>query len=552
MSTPPPEDPWAAEPAAEVSEEAESDAAILPADAAATPITEQWQRLNPLMLLLGPISALKEIAVPFIVALVGVTATTDQPPLGFALVGAAFLVFLGAIPWLTTRYLLTDAQLQVRTGLINKKRLTANLERVRTVDVTATLLHRLLGLAKVEVGTGVDNTRIELNALSSAQAEEMAHALRTRSATARARLGAGGPPDEMMSASPDDVGMPPEPTDVLATIDWSWLRFAPLSLSRLVVLAGAFGVASQFINMATLVDAVSNGYDSVRALGVFVAGLLIALGGLVIWLIVSMGGYVVGWVSYRLTATPTTVQLSAGLLTTRSITIEQAKLRGVVVEEPVLLRMARGGQLTALATGVGLGGSTEILPPAPITVCRAVGGDVLRRGAPESADSQAAIPTADPLTVSLIPHGPAARRRCHVRAQLAQLFWLAVIAVAAWWWALGWWALAPAAAVIGWGAMVGEQAYRHLGHALTADHLVMGDGLLTRRRTVIERAGILGWVVNQNLFQRRAGLVSVTVPIAAGGESVLIRDVPIVLAFPLADAATPGLLTEFAEPSPVG
>ena len=33
---------------------------------------------------------------------------------------------------------------------------------------------------------------------------------------------------------------------MLARIDWSWLRFAPFSLARLVLLAGAVGVLSQF------------------------------------------------------------------------------------------------------------------------------------------------------------------------------------------------------------------------------------------------------------------------------------------------------------------
>lgn len=515
-----------------------------------------WQRLDPRMLLLGPINALKEIAFPFIIAFAGFTATSDQPPVGFALAGVVFMVLVGVLPWLTTRYLLTDSQLQVRTGLINKKRLTANLERVRTVDVTAGVLHRIIGLAKVEVGTGVDATRIELNALSTAQAEELANALRSRSAAARARLKTAHTEDAAVATTSarseaDALGLPLEESpDQIAALDWSWLRFAPLSLSRLVVLAGAFGAVSQFVSAAGVLDAIRGGYDWLSALGAFVASGLLVLAGLAVWLIVSMGGYAVAWAGFHLATDRTTVHLTAGLLTTRSITIELAKLRGVVIEEPVLLRLARGGQLTALATGVGLGGSSPLLPPAPITVCRGVGREVLRRGATgdlqvEWAGDPAGEPAGDPLTITLVPHGPAARRRCHVRAQLAQVFWLGLLAVATWWWGLGWWSVPIAALLILWGALVGEQAYRHLGHGLTADHLVIGDGLLTRRRTVVERAGILGWVIHQNLFQRRAGLVSVTVPLAAGRESVLLRDVPEQLALQLADTATPDLLAAF-------
>ena len=40
--------------------------------------------------------------------------------------------------------------------------------RIRTVDLEATLLHRILGLAKVQIGTGVDAARLTLDALARA------------------------------------------------------------------------------------------------------------------------------------------------------------------------------------------------------------------------------------------------------------------------------------------------------------------------------------------------------------------------------------------------
>ena len=517
----------------------------------------QWQRLDARMLLLRPIEALKEIALPFVIAVVGLTATSDQPPLKFVALGGLGMVLIGTVPWLTTRYLVSEDQLRVRTGLINKKRLTTNLDRVRTVDVTASVLHRVLGLAKVEVGTGVDTQRIELNALSTAQAEALARTLQARSAAARSRTDAAaedpGPTGTDGSQTPRPAVVPSEaeesPADPLATIEWSWLRFAPLSLSRLVVIAGAFGLLTQFVTLTKLIESLRGGYDWLAALGAFVAGLVVVVSLLVGWLIVSMGGYVVAWAGYALTAGPRTLHFSAGLMSTRSITIELGKLRGVMLDEPLLLRLGRGARLTALATGVGVGGTTSLLPPAPLRVCRTVGAQVLERGLADS--EHAPLPSvrdqdADPLTVALIPHGGAARRRCHVRSQLAHLAWVAVVAVAGGWFGIGWWELLAIAAVLVWAVVVGELAYRNLGHALTRDHVVIGSGLLTRRRTVVERAGALGWVIDQSLFQRRAGLVTLTLPFAAGSERAVLRDVPVATALRLADRATPGLLGAFA------
>ena len=51
--------------------------------------------------------------------------------------------------------------------------------------------------------------------------------------------------------------------------------------------------------------------------------------------------------------------------------------------------------------------------------------------------------------------------------------------------------------------------------------------------------------MQQNYFQRRAGLASLVATTAAGAEKVLVRDVPLGRAVALADATTPGLLTPF-------
>ena len=112
-------------------------------------------------------------------------------------------VLLGLLPWLTIRYRITDTQFQQRRGLLSRKQVTAPLERVRSVDLEASLLQRALGLAKVQIGTGVDETRIELNALSVAQAEELRDFLLARGAPA-------GGPSSHPTIEPADRAPEPE------------------------------------------------------------------------------------------------------------------------------------------------------------------------------------------------------------------------------------------------------------------------------------------------------------------------------------------------------
>ncbi len=488
-----------------------------------------WSRLSPLKLLLDPVKAIGQAVVPVIVAVVGLSRSDGFEWLILPLLVIAPLV-LGALPWLTTHYRLSDTQIQVRKGLLNKNTSTAPLDRVRSVDLEASLLHRVLGLQKVEIGTGVDDDRITLDALSAADAQALRTTLlRRREAPVVATT---DPPDDDL---PTPVPVPEAAPVELARIDWSWLRFAPFSLGRLVLLAGAVGAISQFGDDLPIwnEETARSAWGWLTQFALAAVALVLAIGGLAIWLVVSVTGYVVQWWRFLLVREHGSLHLTSGLFTTRSITVEEAKVRGVQMTEALLLRVVGGAELSTLATGVE-SGVTQVLPPCPRTVAIGVGESVLEhRG---------------PLTGPLVEHGPRARRRAWFRQLRGALVVLVAVAGAAWWFDLAWWWVALLGVVLlGAAAAVGEASYRHLGHALAGDHLVAGSGQLARIRTVLETDGIIGWVVSQSWWQRRSGLTDLVATTAAGNERVLVRDVRLDVAVALAHAATPRLLADFLE-----
>lgn len=332
------------------------------------------------------------------------------------------------------------------------------------------------------------------------------------------------------------------PDRELARIDWGWLRYAPFSLSSLVVVAGAVGVLSQFGDELP-VDEVAVAQDAwawvvAQALLVLAAG--IALLVLLAWVLVSTASYVLTWWNLRLVREGTgNIRITHGLLTTRSQTIERAKVRGVRMGEPFLLRFVRGAELSAMATGVGMSGTVKVLPPAPRSVVQEVGHELLEEDGP--------------LTMDLRGHGPKARRRTHVSRQWGTLLLTALVGVPTylvdvWWFAAWpWWLPLLVLGVVGTlNALVAESAWRNLGHGLTAQHLVVQTGAVVRTREVLERAGIIGWVVHQGFFQRRLGLADLTATTAAGQEQVVAPNIPLPMAVELARAATPGMLDELA------
>jgi len=497
---------------------------------------EGWQRLDPRKLLLDPVKTAGQFLLPAIVAVLGVSSSGSGWPLWAVPLLIIAPIAFGVLPWVTTRYRITDTAFQQRSGLLNTKQLSAPLDRIRSVDLEASLLHRVLGLAKVQIGTGVDDTRITLDALAVPQAEELQHYLLARRTTV-----AAAPVSESESGggSPDQPGPPPRAveTQVLASIDWSWLRFAPFSLSRLAVVAGAIGVLSQFGDELPFLDQehLSSAWGWLSAIAIPLIVLTALVVGLVGWTVISVAGYVLQWWGLLLVRDHGLVRLTAGLVTTRSTSVEEARIRGVERIEPVLLRLVGGGELATLATGVGVGGVTKVLPPCPVQVTTDVGHTLLEEDGP--------------LSVPLLSHGPLARRRCHVRAQWPTLglTGLAVVPTAAL--DLGWWVPVLVLVALGaLGVLTAEMAWRHLGHALTDLHLVAGSGALERTRTVLERDGVIGWVVRQGFFQRRLGLATLVATTAAGAERVVVRDLALGPAVALADATVPGLLSPFLVP----
>ncbi|MER6874590.1 PH domain-containing protein, partial [Amycolatopsis sp. NPDC000673] len=98
---------------------------------------------------------------------------------------------------------------------------------------------------------------------------------------------------------------------------------------------------------------------------------------------------------------------------------------------------------------------------------------------------------------------------------------------------------------ISFAVLVGFDRYRSLGHAITGRYLVTRSGSLARATVAVRRDRLTGIVVHQSLFQRRAGLVTVTAPIAAGRGHYRVLDVEQGAGLALADTAVPGLLTPF-------
>jgi len=546
----------------------------------------EWRRLSARMLLIHPIQEIPR-ALPALIGVVAAGGSGGQRGL-WAVLGVAIPIALGMLRWFTTRYRVTPDRVEVERGLFNRRLLAVSRDRLRTVDASAHILHRALGLSRVTIGTGRSDREgggsVRLDGLTTAEASDLREMLLHRGgavgaaaagaagAAARAAgaggaaagaAGAGGAaagaagaaaaaagargeaePGAAAVAGGDGAGVGVDaPEAELARLDSTWIRFAPFTLSGAVAVGAVAGFLANATNEADVHPSdfgpLRDVVDWLDGAPVTAAIAVLAVAAIVAVAVASTVGYVLAFWDFRLTRNPRgTLHVTRGLLTTRATTIEERRLHGVEISEPLLLRLVRGARCLAIATGLRVGrgaerGGSLLLPPAPRAEAQRVGAAI--------------VAATEPLTSALTEHGPRARARRYTRALGGWAVVVAALAVPA---ALTSWPAWPAPVVVALLPAVlalAADRYRSLGHAAAASRLVARSGSLVRRRHVLASEGIIGWNVGRTFFQRRAGLVTLTATTAAGRQRYDVQDVELDEALRVAEALLPGLLEPFVE-----
>ncbi|MEU1365983.1 PH domain-containing protein [Streptomyces sp. NPDC005803] len=448
----------------------------------------------------------------------------------WVLTGAALLIGASAgadyIRWRRTRYRVGADRVELHTGLLLVRKRSLARERIRSVDLTAHLLQRVLGLVTVRIGTGEhtgDDSALELDPVRRAEGERLRRALLARDLTGTAGSHREGE---------------------LVTLDPRWIRYAPVSFVAPALGGAAAGAVLQvsdwFGAQGQVIEWVG---DRLRDLSLPSAIVLLALAATLAGVVGALGLWVEMWWNYRLEREPGgTLRIRRGLLTSRSVSIEERRLRGVDLVEPLGVRLLGAARIDAITTGLAKddeeqhGGHHTLLPAVPRPVADQAAAAVLR---------ETVSPTGAPLTA----HPPAARGRRLRRAYAAVLAPVLVLSL------LGalltpvlfWAALGCAAVGLPVGVLLARDAYRGLGHTLSGGYLVTRSGTLRRSTAALERAGVIGWTVRQSYFQRRAGVLHVTATTAAGAGAYTVYDADASEGLVFASEAVPGLLEPFLD-----
>ncbi|GAA0473727.1 membrane protein [Actinoplanes capillaceus] len=498
------------------------------------PVDDQgWRRLSVRVVWLDLVRVVISLATGYLGIVV-----SDEPV--WALVAGACGGLLTALldlrRWQTTRYRITPERVEMRTGWLARKHRTVSRDRIRSVDSSARLLQRLLGLRTVHIGSGETESSFKLDALDHRHAALVQRELMPGSSAAVLE-----PPDPA-SAGPVPVPVARMAAEtVIARFRRSWIPLNVVSVWAVFAIAGplfalnwplrAFGVDLPGLGRDLI------GWDGRGPVANIALVLLIAYP---LGVVATTVAFLLENGNFQLvrtgTAPDTALVTRRGLLTTRTVQRTDSRMRGIAVDEPLVWRWLRLARTKALSSGLGAAAG------------EATGGDILPRIRLAEAHDLAAeiLPDgARPLEAALArhPRGALTRRLGMALYGPALLsgamlvFTLTGVLPGLWW-------LLPLA-LIPVTLPLAVVAYRSLGHAVDGDYLVVRHGIRHRRTVALQRRAVIGWTVQQSIFQRWGGRMTVGVATAAGARHYESPDMSKEQALTFITKATPELAAAF-------
>jgi putative membrane protein len=451
------------------------------------------RRASPLIVLLHTVTFRQARQyVPAVLAIGAARGLFSGPVAVAVLVAAVTLgsLLLALLSWWRFTYEDGPTVVVVTQGVLSRRVRTVPRDRIRSVDVEAPPLHRLLGLVKVRVDAAAGHVRRDEQELVI---DGVAHA-----EGERLRLGLLAHP---ATETPTASAVPATPAEEeWVRFDHRWLLYAPLVGSYLAVPLAAVGALYRAATdlpgedpLGRLLAAAAPArLSDVRVLAAAGAAavVLLAVGAVA-------GAAVVNW-RFRLVRRGGSLLAVRGLITRRHTELEVDRIRGGALTQGLGMRLVGAARATALVTGLADAAKRgQLLPLGPAARGRALVGRLVEDPGP------------------LVAHPAAARRRRLVRSTAPGLA-LTLAGLVLTLTEGAWPVLVAGGGLALLGVPLGLGRYAALGHAAGPRSFAVRSGWLHREQAVLQRRAVVGWRVEQTFFQRRAALATVTACVGAG------------------------------------
>jgi putative membrane protein len=434
--------------------------------------------------------------------------------LALAAIGLAIVI----LEWRRFTYRVEGGRLIIERGVLRHTTRVVSLDRIRGVELQAPWLHRVLGLVRVDVEAaagGTDAAELSLAAVAAGEGERLRRVLLSGARPAGAAAAEAPAARMLYHATPR----------LLVAGGLTSGRYILTPLAVIGVVANfADDLPGGFVERL-----LSSAADQAPTDALGISMLVIA--ALLLTALLAAGGSLLADWNFELTDDGERFVARRGLLTSRTVAIDRARVRGLDLRDSPLRRAFDLVGVHGVAGGIGGGrsGRAVLAPVIRMEEAR----ELLRR----------VDPAAQP-DIPLASHPPAARTRRIVRAVAAPAA-LAVLAFA-----LGW--RLPGVALVVLAALgipLGIDRYRQLGHAFDGRRLAVREGSLSRRWTSLDPAAVVSYAVERSPFQARTGLCTVILHLGQGAGSRRVLDCSEEQAASLLASLDAPLLGPFVVPS---
>lgn len=491
----------------------------MPSESAADNPT--FQRLHPVSLLFSLGSVLRRFLIPGLIVLF--FGRGERTEIWAMVLAVPALAYAAAI-FLSLRYAFGREELIIKSGILSRTERHIPYERIQNVDMTRTVVHRLLGVADVVIQTA-SGTEAEatLRVLSVAAAERVRERLfheRHRSTTAAAPPAAAPTKSEATSDHPqaEPVARPIASGHLLRRVPLADLIVLGIISNRgMVALAAVLAITVQLDLLPSwertqaALEPVT-GWITWSRLSSFVAGALLLLAAIVGLRLLSILWAIATFFGFTLTRDRDELRTRFGLLTQRTLTIPRHRIQLLDVHGGLLHRLFGVVTLRARTAGAvrqdSAAASLDALLPI---VRRSELGRLLPEIQTELGDTPAEWRPVHPRAVR--------------RAFLVRVLWLAgplIVASSLYYpWGFLAWIAVPAA------YLLAQQYVRHLGYAVTDEAIWYRWGWLSQRCRMVRISKIQAAFLRESPFDRRHGMASLVLDTAnAGGIGTAAVRIP--------------------------
>lgn len=441
--------------------------------------TVDVRRLHPLTPFFDLLATARQFALPLVLALF---ANRDRGQLAFLLPTMLFTA-AGAAKWWRFTYTFDGTRLVIDEGIVTRKQRVVPIDRIQQVDMATTLRHRIFGVTvlKLETAGGATGSEVSLAVVSTEEAARLRSVL----------LPEGGRVASE-SALPTQV----QPATALLRLGPGRLALAGVTGSELAVMFTILLSIGQLVDdlpAAFLLDRIDDAATPADVTGFVVAGaVLVAL-----WFALAASASVLKDGGYQLVRRGDQLAVSRGLLDRREASLPLYRVQVVRLQQAFVRRLLGRSSLRIRSSA----GAIEV---PLVTASEAV--ELLR----------IMVPGTDLSAVVGAP--PAARRRSVLRRLSPAL--VPLVGSALW--------LERAVpftfVVFVLAAVSGELAYRGLASGWSGGVVVSRSGGLRREVAIVPGAKAQSTRLRTSPLQRRAGLATLYVDVAASGPSPSIRD----------------------------